>query len=356
MNASHPRFGAYWTIVAILLAVCALMVRSSMAHESASIAALWEPPQNLRDHDLFNGPWGSANAPDPKAVYTLVGAKQGGVNPGVVVSDPSKRKWHVKQASEKWDEGPAEVVLSRVLSAVGYHQPPVYYLKSFTMKDESGTHTEPGGRFRLEDQSLNERGSWSWRMNPFVGTQPYQGLLVILLMFASTDLKNSNNTVYDVVRDGRTQQWYVVRDLGASLGEFGIFAAKRNDVALFEKQPFITGIANGFVEFDYPRQYRMLIDGRITPEEVEWASNLLAGLSDRQWSDAFRAGGYEPDVAARFIRKIRANIAEGQQISVKTMRSGGVISRYTPWKAASPFGWRLTKRHLPPGRRSTTIP
>ena len=32
--------------------------------------------------------------------------------------------------------------------------------------------------------------------------------------------------------------------------------------------------------------------------------NLLAGLSERQWQDAFRAGGYNPEVSARFIRKI----------------------------------------------------
>ena len=323
MNGQRLTVGTFLAVLAILVAVYTPTLQSAARHGSTSLAALWEPPQNLRERDLFNGPWGAANAPDPKAIFTFVSSKEGGVNPGVVVTDPSGRTWHVKQPSEKWDEGPAEVVLSRVLSAVGYHQPPVYYLKSFTMKDASGTRTEPGGRFRLEHQSLTERGTWSWRMNPFVGTEPYQGLLVILLTFASTDLKNSNNTLFDVVHDGRTEQWYVVRDLGAALGEFGIFAAKRNDVALFEQQPFITGVANGFVEFDYPRQYRMLIDGRITPQEVAWASNLLAGLSDRQWSDAFRAGGYEPDVATRFIRKIRANIAEGQKMATVTIASHG---------------------------------
>ena len=320
MNSQRLTLRIVLTTAAILVTVCTLAVQSSAARESTSLAALWEPPQDLGKRDLFNGPWGAANAPDPKAIYTLVRLKEEGVNPGVVVSDPSGREWSVKQASEKWDEGPAEVVLSRVLSAVGYHQPPVYYLKSFTMKDASGTHMERGGRFRLEHGSLKERSSWSWRMNPFVGTQPYQGLLVILLMFASTDLKNSNNTLYDVVHDGRMEEWYVVRDLGASLGEFAIFAAKRNDVTLFEEQPFITGISNGFVEFDYPRQYRMLIDGRITPQEVAWAGNLLGGLSDRQWHDAFRAGGYEPDVAARFIQKIQRNIAEARELQGKGTR------------------------------------
>jgi hypothetical protein len=53
---------------------------------------------------------------------------------------------------------------------------------------------------------------------------------------------------------------------------------------------------------------------RITVEDVRWASELLSGLEERQWRDAFRAGGYEPDIAARFIKKIRSNIAAGQQL------------------------------------------
>ena len=52
----------------------------------------------------------------------------------------------------EWDEGPVEVALSRVLSAVGYHQPPVYYLSSFMMSDPAGSRVEGGGRFRLDHE------------------------------------------------------------------------------------------------------------------------------------------------------------------------------------------------------------
>lgn len=308
--------GTLSAIVAIQVATWTA-VRPSAAGKSAPMTSFWQAPGDLGSRDLFNGPWGAANAPDPKATYTFVRVKKGGVNPGVVVTDPAGRTWDVKQASPEWDEGPVEVVLSRVLSAVGYHQPPVYYLPSFTMTDPSGSRVEGGGRFRLEHESLKERGDWSWRMNPFVGTQPYQGLLVIMLMFASPDFKNSNNTLYDVTRDGATEQWYVVRDLGGALGEFGIFSPKRNDPGLFEQQEFITGFKNGFVEFDHPIKQRMLVEGRITADEVMWAGNLLAGLSERQWQDAFKAGGYNPEVAARFIRKIRLNIAAAQQVSTE---------------------------------------
>ena len=315
---TRPRLvlGTLSAIVAIQVATWTAM-RPFAAGKSAPMTAFWQAPGDLGARDLFAGPWGAANAPDPKATYRLVRLKKEGANPGVVVTDPAGRTWHVKQASPEWDEAPVEVVLSRVLSAVGYHQPPVYYLSSFMMSDPSGSRVEGGGRFRLEHESLKEQGNWSWRMNPFVGTPPYQGLLVILLMFASPDFKNSNNMLYDVTREGTTEQWYVVRDLGSALGEFGLMRPKRNDSQLFEQQEFITGSANGFVEFDHPIKQRELVEGRITASEVAWAGTLLAGLSERQWQDAFRAGGYNPEVAARFIRKIQLNIAAAQQISIE---------------------------------------
>ncbi len=110
----------------------------------------------------------------------------------MTVKDEQDREWSVKQPYPGGldSEAPVEVVVSRLLSAVGYHQPPIYYLPAFTLKDDFGKHVEVGGRFRLKDPSLKETGFWKWEDNPFVGTKPYQGLIVLLMMFNSTDLKN----------------------------------------------------------------------------------------------------------------------------------------------------------------------
>jgi len=292
-------------------------------------ASLWEEPTDLTARDLFAGPWGVEHTPDPQAVYTFVRPKSGGRNPGVVVTDPLGRLWHVKQStsSRVGAEGPVEVVMSRVLSAVGYRQPPVYFLPSFTIADASGTHTEGGGRLRLDDAAvLKDRGPWSWQDNPFVGTRPYKGLLAILLVFNSSDLKSSNNTVYESRRDNRLENWYVVRDLGSALGESGALRPKRNNPGLFERQRFITGVEDGFVRFDYHGKQPELIRRQITTADMTWASRLLGGLSDRQWNDAFRAGGYDEASAARFIRKIKANIAQGQQIDRRSRQASGLLA------------------------------
>jgi hypothetical protein len=282
----------------------------------APLAEFWQRPNDLASRDLFDGPWGRERAPDPNAIYTFVERKQHGTNPGVTVLDAAGREWHVKQPphNDQGAEGPIEVTLSRVLSAVGYHQPPVYFLPRLSIADAKGTHVEPGGRFRLTETSIKHVGAWSWQQNPFVGMRPYQGLLAILLMFNASDLKNSNNTLYDVERAGVRSQWYVVRDLGCALGETGRVAPKRNNLDRFARTQYVGGVDRGFVVFDYHGFHQEIIRDRITPDDVGWASDLVSGLTERQWQDAFRAGGYDAGTSARFIAALQTRIGQGRRI------------------------------------------
>ena len=243
----------------------------------------------------------------------------------MTVRDPLGREWSVKQAgAETPDEGPVEVALSRILSTVGYHQPPVYYLPSFTLEDDWGTHVEPGGRFRLKLKTLKDRGEWSWQQNPFVGTRPLNGLLVIMMMFNNSDIKNSNNTLYEHRSDNGIEHWYVARDLGGALGTTGRLAPLKNDPEAFARHPFVLGIENGYVAFHYRGWHQELVRERITAADLAWASCLLDRLSDRQWQDAFRAGGYAPDVAQRFIRTLEDKIAVGRRL--------GSMPEWTPYE------------------------
>jgi len=142
-------------------------------------------------------------------------------------------------------------------------------------------------------------------------------------MFNSSDVKNENNTLYEHKVDGGVESWYVVRDLGTALGETGRVAPRRGDIELFERLPFILGVRNGFVNFDYHGFHQELVRGRITSDEAAWASDLMSRLSDRQWRDAFRAGGYAPDLAARFIARLRTNAAQAARIGGDDWRPAG---------------------------------
>jgi hypothetical protein len=277
-------------------------------------ASLWSRPGDLASRDLFHGPWGASHAPAPGAVYKLVERKRTGVNPGMDVVDAEGREWAVKQPSPGDSEVEIEIALSRLLSAIGYHQTPVYFLPRFTLEDAWGRRIETGGRFRLKERSLKSAGDWSWQENPFIGTRPYGGLLALMMMFNSTDLKNSNNSIYER-RDGhRVDHWYVVRDLGAALGDTHRVAPLKGDPAAFEREPFILGVGDGYVRFAYDGWFRSLVRNRVAPADVAWASDLLGGLTDRQWHDAFRAGGFEPAAADRFIRKLREKVEQGRAL------------------------------------------
>ena len=307
----------------LLAAACAGVKRPEMRNTPPPPGtSMWVQPQDISSQDLLHGPWGAERAPDPAAVYTLKQVKRTGVNVGMTVEDPQGREWSVKQPFPGGldSEAPVEVVVSRLLSAVGYHQPPVYYLPAFTLRDDFGTRVEVGGRFRLKDPSLNEIGTWDWADNPFIGNKPYQGLIVLLMMFNSTDLKNSNNSLYEHKRGDFVEHWYVTRDVGSALGDTQRMAPRKNHPDSFEQMPFILGVSNGYVDFAYNGWYRNLVDHRITVDDVVWASELLGRLSDRQFEDAFRAGGYQPEVAARFIAKLKEKIQQGRSLAQTASR------------------------------------
>jgi len=280
-------------------------VSSAIAQQR--MAQLWREPDNIATLDLFRGPWPEA-APDPNATYAFAKPKLHGNSPGLTVRDAKGIEWSVKEG----DEAPVEVTFSRVLSAIGYRQPPVYFLPSFLLDRGGSVERAPAARFRPKLDSVREMGEWSWQRNPFVGTKPYQGLLVVLMIFNSSDLKDSNNSVYEMVppRDG-ARRWYVVRDVGSALGETAKIDAHEGDPDLFDRLDFINGVRDGFVDFNYHGWHQELFTRRITPGDVRWACERLAKLSEAQWRDAFRAGGFAPPVADRFIRRLKAKIGEG---------------------------------------------
>ena len=304
------------TLLAITCAGCmAPHMHSTLPGPATSLqmAELWEEPTDLTGRDLFNGPWATTFAPNPTATYAFVSTKTVGVSPGFAVRDEQGAEWSVKLGPE----ARVEVVTSRILTALGYHQPPVYYLPKWTLKGGPGPTEQPEGRFRPKHSVLKDTGPWSWQANPFVGTQAYNGLRVLMMLLNQSDLKNSNNTLYEVKKSDGVEtaaaRWYVARDIGAGLGETGRLNPRRGDVALFEQIAFMKGVDDGDVHFNYHGRHQELAD-HISPGDVRWMCNLLSKLSDGQWHDAFRAAGYDTALANRFIARIKVKMAEGRAL------------------------------------------
>ena len=323
----EPRSAAgptrFFLIVALTVLATACVFRkpprsTTQSGVPADVAQLWVEPRDLEKRDLFHGPGGAELAPDPSSPYELMAIDNSGYSPGYDVRDARCARWSVKLGIE----AQPEVVASRVLWAIGYHQPAAYLLTNWRLTGKQ-IETPGAGRFRLESGGQKVIADWSWYENPFVSTQPFRGLLVANLVLNNWDWKTSNNKVYEFAgRGGAARRVYVVRDLGASLGKTtfpqflkwtpmrGMGQGSRNDIAGFEQQALIKKVAGQRVTFDYRGIHDGLVD-MLTVADVVWTCRLMARISDRQWRDAFRAAGYADAEQQRFITKLKSKINEG---------------------------------------------
>ena len=298
--------------LSLVASACALNGRA--ASKPAPLAQLWEDPVDLERRDLFVGPGGAAHAPEEGARYEYLEDKGSGVNSGYDVKDTHGHRWSVKLGVE----ARAEVAMSRVVWAVGYHQPWTYYVPTWTLTRDGKDTVLARSRFRLEPESQDKIGDWSWRKNPFLGTRELAGLFVLQVIFNNWDLKRAQNPIY-AVKDDTTDlnRWYMVRDLGASLGKSAwLTFGTKDDPDGFDAQPFIIGVRGNRVRFAFEGGWmEPQLHSSVTPSDVRWICGLLARLSDAQWADAFRAGGYSSEEGGRFIRRLKEKIAEGQRTS-----------------------------------------
>jgi hypothetical protein len=272
------------------------------------LAELWTAPQPGRD--LFYGVGGQALAPDPGVRYTVIEIKRSGFSRGYTLKDPDGSEWSAKVPPE----APTEVTASRLVWGLGYHQPPIYYLAEWNAAKAPSPNPQLPARFREKAPDLyglDAKDPWSYYHNPFVGTRELNGLLVLQAMLGNSDLKDQQNVIYTLKAplEG-AKQWYVARDLGQSFGRTGVLDAPRGDIVVFEQTPFIRGVAGGHVQFDYRGRHKVLFQN-IAPADVRWVCQQLQRLTDDQWHDAFRAGGFPQGLADRFIRRMKQKIDEG---------------------------------------------
>ena len=196
------------------------------APSAAAMAELWVDPGKT-PRNLVDGPAPVAvkHRPATDARYDVDSKDTAGFSTTYKVRDAAGRKWNVKIGPE----AQTEVVASRILWAVGYHQVPSYFVERWIAVDNAKGAQLGGARFRPDDMGLKSAGIWSWHKQPLAGTAPYNGLLALMMILNSTDLKDDNNTLYEVEgppREG-ARRWYVVKDLGASLGETGKMDPRR---------------------------------------------------------------------------------------------------------------------------------
>jgi len=285
---------------------------------------LWQEPTDIESRDLFYGIGGRQGAPDAAGKFTFL-ADHGSPrdsNPKIDVEDEQGRRWTVKFGPEV----KAETAATRIVWAVGFHVDQDYFVERATIEGYNRLETH-NMRFERDDDDWKKVGRWDWRNNAFVGTRELDGLKTLMALLQNVDLTEENTKIVRLKKKagGGDKEIYYVNDLGAALGSTGAWFTRiplltkartetKGVAEDYVKNGFIAGVKKGEVQFYIVRrQASQVLDG-VKVEHARWMGNLLGRLSERQLTDAFRAGGFSELEVAIYVKEIRERIRQLQKL------------------------------------------
>jgi hypothetical protein len=249
---------------------------------------LWRAPLDIRTRNVFLGPGGARMKPDLRRVKFLK-EETGGYSKKFRIRDAAGHEWVAKVGKE----AQAETAAARLVWAAGYETEVNYLVPRLTIP---GQGTFENVRLEARPNSEKRLAEWKWTENPFVGSNEFQGLKVMMLLLANWDIKDSNNEIISV--KGTDKLRYIISDLGATFGKTGSLpllwriTRSRNNPEDYEESSFIKEVDGNRVDFHYGGKKREIFDD-ITVTQARWMGGWLSRLSRSQIRDAFRAANYE---------------------------------------------------------------
>jgi hypothetical protein len=292
-------------------------------------AVLWRNPADIASRNLYYGPGGKAH--EPQGTFTFDKEDMNGTSPKFDVTDQDGVKWRVKMG----DEARPETVASRLVWAAGYFANEDYFMPELHVENmgrlrRGGNMVSRDGsvrNVRLKRHIKNEKkiGIWSWANNPFTGTREWYGLQALMALMNNWDLKDLNNSVYQI-SGGAPQQVYMVSDLGSSFGSIGLNWMAKGNLKTYAHSKWIGHVSADSIDFNVPSRPALLTFfnmpdmvqrlgmcwiGRHVPlADARWIGHLLGQLSEDQVRDAFRAAGYSSHEIEEFTQVVERRIRE----------------------------------------------
>lgn len=262
---------------------------------------MWEDV-NISERNLFFGPGGSQMLPDLKKIQ-YIGRQEGGTSLKYRFKDDTGREWVAKLGRETQPETAAV----RLLWGLGYKTEINYLIKSISIPNVGNYRNV---RFEARPENVKRLDSWSWADNPFVGTNEFEGLKLMMAMFNNWDIKDENTAI---IKDGDVHQ-YIISDLGATFGKLpetggGKSGRTVNKPEQYAQSKFIKQVRDGVIELDYRGKPDKVI-GTFKVEHGRWLADRLLQLSDKQIEDAFRAANYDDEEIKLLAQAFKARINE----------------------------------------------
>src|SRR6185436_11335327 len=110
--------------LALGLTSCAPVLHYPETSAPARVQQLWKAPNDIASRDLYYGVGGRRLAPDAHARWTIADIDLTGASGGYDLRDEKGQEWSAKMGAEVQPE----IVVSRLLWAIGFYQPPTYYV------------------------------------------------------------------------------------------------------------------------------------------------------------------------------------------------------------------------------------
>jgi hypothetical protein len=286
---------------------------------AASPAKVWEDPGPIEQLDLF---WGNGS-PDrvPVGPFTFLAEDTNGTNPKAHVRDANGVRWGVK-----WDEEVhAEVAATRLAWAMGLRVEETYYV-------ETGTILFPGGqrppfqrigsfidkqgtfkpaRFARIVPDETTKGTWTFGEAPVVSDGGYSVLVLMNVIMANWDAKDSNNKLLSVAETSGPTDWYMVGDYGACFGKMGgmMSHTKYRLKDYVGNPPVVKSVSGSMVNLEFKGQ-NASAHAFVPLSGARFFANRAAKLTGAQIEDAFRAAGAKDPDLHGFAQAVYARIRE----------------------------------------------
>jgi hypothetical protein len=288
--------------------------------ELARPSRIWVDRGPIQDLDLY---WANGSPERvPLGPFTFLSEDLGGTNPKAQVRDANGVLWGVK-----WDEeARSEIAASRLAWAMGLRVDETYYVETARIVfpggrppafQRIGSFIDKAGNFKSAARFKRwvpgeiSRGEWALDENPVATDHGYSVLLLMDVIMANWDAKESNTKILAVPDAAGETDWYMIGDYGACFGKMGSRSShsKYRLKGFLANPPVVSAVTGDSMYLEF--KGRNASAHAVIPRAgARFFAAHAAGLTLAQVEDAFRAANAGESERREFAQAVYDRIRE----------------------------------------------